>query len=126
MHRSLLLLAIAAALTSCAEPAPAPAPSSDLHMEVDTGEEAVRTIILTKGDSLSVGVDTEGNVTITATIAEGKPGAGVYTSQDAGMYDTAIAAKEGLNAPGTEVSVDVGADGDIVAVSYAVTLSEPE
>jgi len=91
-----------------------------------TRDASARTITLTKGDSLSVGVDTEGNVDITLTVAAGKLDAGVYTTQDAAMLNTARAARNSLGEANTEVSCDVDAEGTIVSISYSVTLEHSE
>lgn len=91
---------------------------------VSTATEAAtdRTIALTKGDSLSVSVGADESVEIRATILAGKPNAGTYTSQDAELLELSRAAKNALGDPNVVVSVTVNAGGEIIGVSYSVTL----
>ena len=81
-----------------------------------------REIVLTKGDSLGVKVGVDGSVEIRATILAGKPNAGTYASHDAELLELSLAAKNALNDLNVIVSVTVNAGGEIVGVSYAVTL----
>ena len=69
--------------------------------------EGTTRIALTRGATLSISVDTGGNVKIVATIPQGVPGTGTYTSTDVGLTDEARSAKDTLNDPGVKTSIEV-------------------
>ena len=91
-------------------------------MRVADETAAERTIELTKGDSLSVGVDPEGAVVIVATVAGGKRDAGAYRSTSAPLLKAASYAANALTDPNSTVTVTIDRAGTIVSIGVAVTL----
>jgi hypothetical protein len=107
-------LLMASGCSSTQEPPPAEEPEV-----TEPAPAATREIALTKGDTLSVGVDVEGNVEIVVTIQEGKPGAGRYVSDEKGLAE---AARDALSVlPEQDVSITVDDAGRILTISASAT-----
>ncbi len=113
---------LAMLVSACSGPVVKPVKEDSQSVEVQEAPVATRTITMTKGDSLGVRVSTEGDVDITLTIIEGKPDAGVYTSEDKTLLEIARYAENALGDPNTTVSVKVDAAGQIVSIVHSLVL----
>jgi len=76
-------------------------------------EAAPRAIVLSPGSTMSISVDTEGHVTITAVVPAGAPGEGTYVSTNPALLDGAWGAMDALNKPGG-VTISVVGGGQLV------------
>ena len=72
-----------------------------------TEPDASHDIVLSRGSTLSVSVETEGQVRITAVVPAGAPGEGTYVSTNPLLLEDAHWATNALNEPGGGVTISV-------------------
>ena len=106
-------------LASCGAPSKREAPPA---IDTATQMPQLKRITLGQGSSISVAVDTDGNVEIIVVQPPGRPGAGTYTSTAEALFDDATAAKNSLGDPNTVITIGADADGRIVTLSHEVTM----